>query len=419
MDSFQLKNIIKALLLRRTFLYKETFKKLVNNQADKYTLPNLLHDSVVNVPYYREILGSNSSKPILAEFPILRKTTIVGNEINFVSQRYNIKYLQKKSTGGTSGTSINIYRSLRDAIIETAFVDYAFSLIDKKTNLRVGVLRGNKPKKGLFEKSFDQYVLSSYNISTENIEAYVNYIEEKGINCLTVYPTAITIFCKQILNKSPQMIISQIKGILSSSEILSTESKNLINKVFPNATLIDLYGQNEHVAFALSKDRAPYKFFSQYGYTEFVDIGIKSSAGNRIAEIVSTGFINDAMPLIRYGTEDYVEIDSDDNIVSIIGRTQDFLVNCDGELVPCIVLTRDRSLENVNNFQYYQEEKGKVIFRVIVNSSFSELDKTYIEEDINKTFDGKVVGTVEIVPSIEKTKAGKQRRLIQVIKTSK
>lgn len=414
MNNLYLRNFIKYYYIRKSNIYKRTLSSLLSNRINEDLIIEMLQYAINNVPYYR---NRYKSKPSIrySDLPILRKKDIINCETELLSDKYNPKFLSKKSTGGTSGISLNIYRSIRDAKMETAFVDYAFSLIDSPKNLKIGILRGNKPKKGLFEKQFDQYIMSSYDLSSSNIKKYIHYIEKNGINCLSVYPTAITIFCKHLKYIKNEIRLPELKGILSSSEILSEDSKQLIKEVFPKAKLIDLYGQNEHIAFALSVDGGHYKFYKQYGYTEFIDTGQILPNGNKICEIVSTGFLNKAMPLLRYGTDDYVELNEANEIVSIIGRTQDFLVNTENELVPCMVLTRDKTLENVINFQYYQDTVGDVIFRVVVNNHFSEVDEKMILQDIENTFAGKIRGFVSVVESIEKTKAGKQKRLIQML----
>lgn len=414
MNSLRLKNIIKSYYIRHTPLYRSTLKNIRYEQSSEVN--NLLNYAYKNIQYYNKQWNTIDILKY-SNIPYLSKQDIIGRETELISKKYNKKSLIKKSTGGTSGISLNLYKPISDTIIETAFVDYAFSLILPLKELRIGVLRGNKPSKGLFEKQHNQYIMSSYDLSNSNINQYIEYIKENNINCLSVYPTAITIFCKYLLDAKIE--IPEIKGILSSSEILTTESKKVIKQAFPNITLIDLYGQNEHVAFALSINAEPYKFYAQYGFTEFLDTGINNERGNKICEIVSTGFVNRAMPLIKYRTEDYVEIDPTGNIVSIIGRSQDFLVNKKGELVPCIVLTRDKTLDNVISFQYIQNIVGEVIFRVVANNKFADIDINNIIEDIDNTFSGNIKGRVEVVKHIEKTKAGKQKRLIQNINNIK
>ena len=70
---------------------------------------------------------------------------------------------------------------------------------------------------------------------------------------------------------------------------------------------------------------------------------------------------------------------------------------------------------NMNNFQYYQCKEGELIFRIVVNDKFSEQEKIWMTEDLNKSFNGLVDCSVEIVDEIERTKAGKQKRLIQML----
>ena len=48
--------------------------------------------------------------------------------------------------------------------------------------------------------------------------------------------------------------------------------------------------------------------------------------------------MNTTMPFIRYGTDDYVEIDKNGNIIAIIGRSSDFVINKNNDIVPCIII---------------------------------------------------------------------------------
>lgn len=406
-----IKNLLKVLPA-----YKSAIKNIKNEASKRNVLEELLWHSIKTVPYYRTHNPYKRSKESLniREFPFLKKSEVVGNETLFISDKFNKMLLRKISTGGTSGISLNLYKSINSTAREHAFIDYAFSHIDIPKNLRIGVLRGNKPTKGLYSYNGSQLILSSYDLSRENILLYLDIIHRFKINCLHVYPSSIRIFCKYIKELNQSINLPKLKGILSSSEILSNEDKDIILDIFPNVVLVDLYGQNEHVALALSINKGPYKFIESYGYVEFRETGLKNGE-NKICEIVATGLINKAMPLIRYCTEDYVEIDKIGNVVSIIGRTQDFIVNLKNEIVPCILQTRTLTLENVVGFQFYQEKIGELEFRVVVNEKFSNKDERAILEDIGTTFNNYVIGKVKIVDTLIKTKIGKQKRLIQNI----
>ena len=162
----------------------------------------------------------------------------------------------------------------------------------------------------------------------------------------------------------------------------------------------------------------PYHFMNNFGYVEFIETE-KLKNGNVIAEIVATSIMNTTMPFIRYGTEDFVELDNKGNILSIIGRTSDFVVNNFNDLVPCIVITRNESKKNIINFQYFQDSIGTLEYRVVVNKNFTEKEKEMLEEDLCNSFDGKMNCIVKVVNEIERTKIGKQKRLIQKLDLSR
>lgn len=414
--NFWTKHILKKLLTLSPLYFK--IKRSLDGKEKEllYTTDvETIKQQIKRIPYYRDsesYLKEGIQR--LSEFPMLDKSDMIGREDDLVSEAYYIKSLHKVSTGGTSGKSLNIYKSIRDVIKEEAFMSHAFSLIGD--NLKIGILRGNKPIKGICEYRFGCLLLSSYDISPGNVRQYVELIRKHKTNCLYVYPSSMRIFCKYLKALRGSMDLPDLKGILSSSEILSFEDKSLILDLFPNITLIDQYGQNEHVAFAISINMGHYKFYENYSFVEFVDTG-RRLGHHKIAEIIGSNLFSHAMPLIRYRTDDLVEIDDDGNIRSIIGRTQDFIINKNNEVVPCIVVTRDETLKNVISFQYYQESAGKLVIRVLGNDDFSRIDVRAIEDDMHHCFNGHMDVKVDVVAHFEKTMAGKQLRLVQKLNT--
>ena len=72
------------------------------------------------------------------------------------------------------------------------------------------------------------------------------------------------------------------------------------------------------------------------------------------------GFLNKAMPLVRFATDDYVEMDENGKVVTILGRTQEFLVNKQKGVVVCIFIHRDSTFKNIINFPYISIETIKI-----------------------------------------------------------
>lgn len=391
-------------LIRKTPLYRNTYDTINKFSEEHFT--KFIKTALKDVPYYKKRFKIDTK---YSELPILRKGDIVDCEGEFISGKYPKFLLQKKSTGGTSGISLNIYRNFKDIAREVAFVDFAFRKIG--TNLKIAELRGKKPKNGIYELKNNRLLLSSYLLQESNVHEYVKYLVKFNTDCLHAFPSTLMIFIKLLESRGLQQKLRHIRGIVTSSEILSLSDKRYILKVLPQIKLVDIYGQNEHVAFAISEGIEPYKFYLSYGYTEFSEIK-RAANGHCIAEIISTGLGNNAMPLLKYGTEDYVEIDHEQNIISIFGRSQDFLYDKSNEKVPCTVLTRDDTLKNVLSFQFYQDTPGIVEFHVITNSDFSEKDTQNIQLDFEATFGNRLKSVIKTVSSLKQSTAGKTIRLI-------
>lgn len=393
-------------LMRCTPLYLKT-RKQIGGQNTVILLAEAVNNAIDNVPYYRSKFIRDFS-----EFDILRKSDIIGREKELVSERKSSYFLRKVETGGSTGVSLSLFRALRDVIQDIAYTDFVFSFIGK--DLKIAELRGRKPYKNrLWQKvTKNKILLSSYSLSEKNLDLYLSLLQQHKINCIHAYPSSLTILARLIKSKYGVSPLTNLKGILTSSEVFSKQNQLLVSEVFPGVKLVDYYSHNEQACCAYSIDMSPYNFIGEFGFVEFVPNG-ETINGNIVAEIVATSIMNKTMPFIRYGTEDYVELDSNGSVLSIIGRSCEYVVNEDNDVVPCIVLIGNNALKHVINFQYFQNKPGVLGFRVVVRPDFSKEDIGYICRDINDSFDGKMIAQVEVVEEISKTRSGKQKRLIQ------
>ena len=413
---FYLKEKLRS-ILRLSPLYKKERKRELA-KFNEISLELAVKSAICNVPYYAKYKPLLKNGFNITDLPLLRKNDIMGHEKEFISRKVIKCLLSKKETGGSTGMSLELFESISTVIKKNVMSDYAFSLIGE--NLRIAELRGNKPQNGaIVDKIGDNKILlSSYQLGENTIDLYLDALRDYKIECLHVYPSSLSIFTRLVRKKYGITNLPDLKGILSSSEIFSSEEKKLVRETFPNIKLVDFYVHNELACCAIAVDDGFYEFNNNYGYVEFYDIGQSINNNHRIAEIVATSIMNKTMPFIRYATEDYVELDEKGNVVSIVGRTSDFVINQDKQMVPCIVCTRHCSMQNVISFQYYQEKEGEVIFKVKVNHDFCQTDIKYLQEDLANSF-AKMCCKIEVVNEMTKTKIGKQPRLIQKLDIKK
>lgn len=372
--------------------------------------------AIRDVPFYSDY-GRYLTEPFdLKRFPIIRKTDILNHSAEMVSRKAVKRLLKRKETGGSTGVSLELFYSPSTIVRKEVARDLAFGLIG--TNLKVAMLRGDRPKDGAIMECLGNgnILLSAYLLSADTLDQYLDHLRDNHISCLHVYPAAIAIMARLIVQRygtAPNL--PELKGILGSSEIFSREEKQVVMQAFPGVKIVDFYSHNELACAAVAVDNGFFHFNPGFGYVEFIPTGDMVN-GNRVAEIVATSVMNRTMPFIRYGTDDYVELDKDGNVVSIIGRTSDTVYTLTGEKVPCIVNTRNISFVNVVNFQFYQPRKGVLVMRIVPNDKYTDVDSANILHDMNTSFVGRLECHVETVKDVERTKAGKQRRLVQDVK---
>lgn len=400
-------------LVKLTPLYRKAYKSISFDQSDtrhQEKLKEIIQYAIDNCLYYKDY------KPIGADFniedyPIIHKPDLLEHGDSMVSQKFRKRQLFSVATGGTTGPSVNVIKSYREEIVTTVYFD---SIINQygKDGVLCSIREHDLKPDEKYRFFGNRLMLSPNSINEDSAAYYFSLMKQHKVSLLHVYPSSILAFCKYLQHQKIDTSDLPLKAIIASSEIFAPETKQLVKKVFPQATIIDFYGQTENVAAGVAMDFGPMRFFTSYGYVELVDIDV-SERGNRIAEIVATSLIKKSQPLIRYATGDFVEIEPEGQIKTVIGRTSDFLIGKDGNLIPAIITNSPHSHDNVILKQYFQDTPGKFDYNIVVNDKFIEADKKMIEADIYENFGEALIGTVKIVDHIEQTKRGKHKKLIQ------
>ena len=173
------------------------------------------------------------------------------------------------------------------------------------------------------------------------------------------------------------------------------------------------------VAAAWCEHSRAYHVWPTYGYLELVD-----EAGKRITtpgvrgEIVGTGFINTAVPFIRYRTGDFATYAGDGCgqcgrehllLTDISGRRpREWLIASDGTLIAWTALNmHDDTFRNVLRFQFEQQTPGRARLKVVPSPQFSEVDASRILRNLNRKLDGAVSLEIDLVDTIRLSDVGK------------
>jgi phenylacetate-CoA ligase len=247
----------------------------------------------------------------------------------------------------------------------------------------------------------DKLFISPYHFNEKWINTIYHSINTFKGQFIHAYPSCFEYLADYM---TEGLELERVKGIFLGSERITERQLELARQVCPDAPVIFWYGLSERTNLAWGQyinGHIQYRFDPVYGYTEaYIDESGRS-------EIVGTSYWNDVMPLIRYRTQDFAQIEN--GIMNQLeGREQEFLITKQGTKIPGFTIVIDKfTWDYVEIFQVVQNEKGKVEFHLKPKKSYTEeVGMRILSSQIAKWgsyFDLKIV----TVNKIYKTSLGK------------
>lgn len=417
------KDIIrKKLIANKVFIdtYQEIkeFNKLSEDEQEKVQFKKLKEQLIYayeNVSYYKQSFDKYEFNPYefkdkeeLKKLPIIKKEDLLNSFEKFCSKE-NIKFYEAH-TGGSSGKPLTILLDNESIYKERAFVYSFWSDIgyDFKKS-RMITFRGveYKDKISKYNPLYNELLLSPFKLNNDNIENYIKEINKFNPEFISGYPSAITNFVNILKNNAKSLNVN-IKGIFLISEN-TTESEYKIIKEFFKCPVITFYGHSERAVFA-ENYIDNYSFNKLYGYVELIEF-----EKNKY-RIVCTGFLNKKMPLVRYITDDIVEIQ--DEKIHIIGHwDKELLIGKNDEKISIASINfHSDEFKDISKYQFIQSEKGKVDIYLECGEDLSEKHLYKIKNALNKKLLGILDYKLIVVDKIKLTARGKFKKVIQNIK---
>lgn len=434
------KNIVSLIpppvLLGKLYRQQSSFLKMSSEwsgtelaEYQRKSLFDIVEFAAATVPYYRDLflkLGLSPRLRSMEEFqciPYLTKEIVLREKERMLSTAVPLKSRYKVTTGGTSGTPLEFWMSSEAYAKEWAFVHdlnrrFGIEPTDRKIGLRgVPFRRANEGVYSQLNPVYRELQLSPFHLTEEVVNSLKMDILNFKPKYIHGYPSAVSEFARLATGGAWGRSL-KLKGVLVISEALFPFQEELIRDAF-GCNVFSFYGQTERLLFA---GNAPgisgYLVDPRYGYAEDLE-----------GELVGTGFLNRAMPMLRYRTGDSVKIDTAINleqngihsfsrISEIEGRwLQEMVVGKNKTLISVTALNMHSDLfKNVHRFQYRQQETGKLTLVVVPKSGYRN-DNDPIE--IKTAFRDKVGNEVDLeivtADDIPLTNRGKHRFLIQNI----
>ncbi|KOR86518.1 hypothetical protein AM233_22705 [Bacillus sp. FJAT-22058] len=405
-----------------------SYNELENYQNER--LKKIIEHSYKNVPYYNRVFNSIKLKPEdikskedLWKIPVLTKNDVKKNFNDLKAKNIPKLFMNIGKTSGTTGTPAQFYRDLYSINFENAIVWRQWLSSGVKRNSKIAIIRGNNiipnnqllPPFWKIDKIQKHIEFSSFHMSEENLEHYINKIKEYSPEALQSYPSTAYILAKKLDKLNEQI---NLKSVFTSSEPIYSYQRELIEKVF-GCKIWDYYGMAERVISATEcSAHNGLHINEEYGITEFISNNVISP---KEGIMVGTSLQNFGMPLIRYVTNDYGKLQENlctcgmqhRLIYPIETKEEDMIITKDGRWIsPSIITHAFKAIVNVSKSQVVQHDYDKFEVLLVPEVGFSKNEKLKLLEGLKERFGNSSSITINLVDDIPRTKNGKFRWII-------
>jgi len=423
---------------RRTLVFLAESQHWPIERAEEYQLvclKRLLGHAYATVPYYKQVFdrlefhpSEVSSLADVEQLPLLSRDDVAENYDRLVSSMYGRFNSYEGMTGGTTGASLRVLFDVRSSLAEWAFIHTLWARIGYSANHRrvglTGAHSGEHHGKIKYDPFHNELQLSTFAMDEATLDSYAVAVARFRPHYLYGFPSALTVFSTFV--SETRRVPAGIKGILCGSEQLTDEQIQLLEKTF-GCPVYSWYGQTERVTLAgeceYSRD---YHIFSEYGYTELVDEkgDVIRNAGQR-GEIVATGFVNYAMPLVRYRTGDMSEYSSEPcpcgrpyrRLSRLVGRREGgYLIDRFGvKILLSSINTQIAAFGPVRQTQFVQTEPGRFRLNILATPGVSSVDAEAVRRALVAQVQGRAEVEVSLVPDLVRTARGKVKPCVQAL----
>ncbi len=414
------------------FMKREAYSESDWHHYQTNKLRSLLAHAEKNVPYYRDVfhrLGLTSSDlqnfelADLTKLPLLEKNTIRSDPDQLISQT-QARGIHTYYTSGTTGTPVAIQWPLEtDRLNAAAYesrvrrwagVNYRMSRA--MIGGRIVVPQGEaQPPFWRYNLAERQLYMSAFHISPGNVADYVQALNRFQPDYLVGYASSHFFLARMI--DELKLKVYQPKAVLTSSEKLTGEMRDLIERVY-RCPVFDAYNGVEGSCLVSECENHRLHISPDVGIVEILDENGNQVPAHQVGEVVTTGFLNFEQPLIRYRIGDMAALSASTCpckrempiLDELVGRLEDTVVGRDGrETVRFHGIFV--GLPHVREGQIIQHTLTRFEIKLVVDEGFDQKERN----DICQRFADRL-GQIELnfvlVDQIERTQGGKFKAVI-------
>jgi phenylacetate-CoA ligase len=271
------------------------------------------------------------------------------------------------------------------------------------------------PSRGFWNRYNRQLVVSSRHLTEAHADAIIDRLDALAPAMLQAYPSSAFTLAGLLERRGRRL---RIPRVFTSSEPLYAHQHELIRDRL-GATIMDLYGMAERVAFASACEHGQLHVNPDYAYVEIVDGEGRHTDGEGF--VVGTTFHNHVMPLVRYRTGDRSRWKPGQcpcgrtfpMLDGVSGRYVDDITGSDGARIsPSLLTFAFQRMDQIRKSQVAQVGPARWEVRVVPLPDFTPAHQQHIIDIIHRMVDPHVLVKVVLKGELPNTAVGKFRWVI-------
>jgi phenylacetate-CoA ligase len=402
-------------------------------------LDEIIEHAYLNVPYYRRLFERIDLLPKeieslddLRRIPLLEKETVRSHPEDFWADNIPLWQIREGRTSGTTGVPMRI-RHTRGAVqkvwaaMERLRNWGGVSRYDRRVSFTGKMfVPTSRPADGIYWRhdwAGKRLLFSVYHLNPTTCEDYVEKLREFNPSFIDGYPAAIYEIASFMLkhNISPP---TMVEAIFPTAEMLTSDMRSAIEEAF-DARVHNQYGATELACHAGECEYGTMHVSPEIGIVEIIDDQGQPVEEGEFGELVLTGLVNYAMPLIRYRIGDTAVRGSENHLCKcgrhlpsierLTGRLDDLVITTDGREINILNYHMFKWADHVVESQVIQEDYGSFRIRVVKDNGFRQEELDRAIEELHRRVGKDINVEIEFLTRIPRTDRGKFRPVVSKV----
>jgi phenylacetate-CoA ligase len=419
----------------QTLLAQERLPVERLNAVTNRLLMETLRAAVGSIPRYRDVTidfdETNAREALVERFPVIERSDLIDRPVDHYPHGGTPRpWTIIGRTSGTSGTPLQVFRSLESVLWENAIVERHFRWSGYRPGMPRAYLRGDlvvpidrtAPPYWFANRYNNQLIVSSRHLRDRCVDDIVEMLAKFAPFIMEAYPSTayeLALFLEK------RNVSLKIPYVFTGSEPLYRHQRELIEARLASCVM-DHYGMAERIAYATECEYGSLHVNTDYSYVEIVDDDGKPTDGE--GYVVGTTFRNALMPLVRYRMSDRTRWRKVDCacgrtypvIEPVTGKYEDTLFGSQGQRIsPSVVTFAFKSLRGIKYSQVAQTSEDTWEIRVVPEPAFNEAERSRLVENVRHLVDPGIRVVVREVTEIPRTSAHKYRWIVNESKATR